>query len=108
MVRFQNPLETLKSAGAEMSVLNTVHQQQQVFLITELAQTQQEFGPGWRYAALALDTLDQDCGGGGGNRIPYGFQILIGHFPKARKHRLQPFFPFPPSRPQNTRPKPAL
>src|SRR2546423_4397080 len=63
IILFKDPLETLKTPGAEMAILHSVHEQEQVFFIAERAQSQQIVRGSGRDPALALDPFEQDRGG---------------------------------------------
>jgi hypothetical protein len=88
---FQNPLKALEPAGAIMSALNAVHEQQKLFLVAQRAQTEQIFRRGRRDAAFALHAFHQDGDSRGRNRVACGGQIIERNVPEARRCRLETF-----------------
>ena len=89
---FQNPLKTLEPAGAIMSALHAVQEQQQLFLVAQRAQAEQIFRRGRRDAAFALHALNHDGDGRGRNRVARGGQIIERNVPETRRRRLETFF----------------
>ena len=86
---FEDALEALEAAGAEMPALHAVHEQQQLLFVAQLAQAEQVFRRGGRHAAFALDAFDHDGGRRGRKRGAHGGQVVVGHLPEARHHRLK-------------------
>src|SRR5262245_57455642 len=59
---FENALETLETAGAEVAALDAVHEEQEILLVAQLAQAQQIFRQGWSNTAFTLDAFDENGG----------------------------------------------
>ena len=89
---FHDALETLEAPAAEMAALDSIHHEQQFFLVAQLAQAEQIFGCGWGHAAFALDSFDENRNGGRTDGVAHGLQVVVRHMAKTLNHRLKTLF----------------
>src|SRR3954470_4442913 len=88
---FENSLEALITAGAEVSALHGIHKQQKFLFIAELSQAEQILDRGRCDAALALNSFDQNRDRRGRNRSARGFEIVVGNVAESLNERLETF-----------------
>ncbi len=73
-----------------MAALHAVHQEQQLLLVTQLAQPQQIVRRGGRDAAFALHAFNQNRHRRRGQRGAHRGEVVVRHMPEARHQRLKP------------------
>ena len=77
-------------AGAAVTALHFVEHEQQAVVIARLAQALDEFDRACRNAALALDRLDHEAGGGVVDQRQRRFEIVERRIAEAGQQRLEP------------------
>ena len=83
-------MKALEPAGAEMAVLDSIHQQEHLAFIAKLAQPEQVLGSRGGDSPLPLDALNQHRDRGRGNGIPHRLQIVVGDMLETGHRRLEP------------------
>ena len=91
---FERALETLESAGSEMTALNAVDEQEQLFFVAELSQTEEVVGRGGSDAAFALDSFDEDRDGGRGERLVDCVKVIERDMAETGYHGFEALFDF--------------
>src|SRR5205085_2232244 len=87
-------LPAVEFAGAEMTSLHFVEQQQQITLVAKASQPDQVLLRGDGDTAFSLNRLDQDSCCLRRNCAPYGFQIIERNVLEAADHRFKALFNF--------------
>src|SRR5256885_629909 len=84
----------VKRAGPEMAGLHFVEKKQKSALIAKFSETKKILRGRGRDSALALDRLDENGRGLWRDRGAHRVEIVEGHLPKPRHHRLETLLHF--------------
>src|SRR5256885_2455068 len=84
----------VKRAGPEMAGLHFVEKKQKSALIAKFSETNKILRRRGRDSALALDRLDENGRGLRRDRGAHRVEIVEGHLPKPRHHRLETLLHF--------------